>query len=123
MITYSFNTKSNLLYVTFDEIITFAEIIDYLNEFRELDNLPLDLKLFYDVRKANFDFKLEDVATISKHAELVTEKYNTVKTVFLVDKPKHTALSQVFTETETKEKTTRKYFSTEEAAIKWLDSE
>lgn len=119
MISYSLK-DSGIFYVNFSETVSLEDIKAYLLEFEKLDNLPKDFLSLYDLRGANMQLKAEDIICISKVTEKVTASYKSVKTAFLVDKPKLTAYSFLFSVDHNSEKTTRQVFSTETAALKWL---
>lgn len=124
MISYTFDSSDNIFYVKVEGEISLDEILNFLIDFKKIKNLPLDLKLFYDIRKANFKMGINDIPELAKKTKISTENYRTIKTVFLVDKPRHTALAQVFTASnnEKNSKTKRMFYSTEDAALKWLNS-
>ena len=120
MITYSLK-ESGIFYVNFSETVLPEDIKTYLLEFEQLKNLPSDFVSLYDLRGANLLLDSEDIAAISKLTEKATTDYKSVKTAFLVDKPKLTAYSFLFSVDHNSEKTTRLVFSNKEEAIKWLN--
>ena len=119
MITYPLK-DSSIFWVDFSETVLPEDIKKYLLEFEHLKNLPSHFISLYDLRGANLLLDSEDIAAISNLSEKVTAKYKSVKTAFLVDKPKLTAYSFLFSVDHNSEKTTRLVFSNEEEAIKWL---
>ena len=120
MITYSY--KNGIFEVKLSGKIDFEEIINYLKDFTEIENLPSDLQLLYDLENVEFGFTMAEIKMISHAAELSTKNYKSVKTAFIVNKPKVTAYSSLFSESVLDKRTTRKIFSSREAALKWLDS-
>lgn len=120
MIKYTFN-DSGIFYVSFIDMVSLNDIEVYLSEFERLDYLPGDVLLLYDLREAQLNLKFKDIFHISKIAKKVTSTYTSVRTAFLVNKPKLTAYSLLFTRDLVPAKTVRRVFSTEEAALKWLN--
>jgi len=119
MISYSLK-DSGIFYVNFSETVSLEDVKTYLLEFEKLDNLPKNLLSLYDLRGANMHLKAEDIFCISNLTEKVTTSYKSIKTAFLVNKPKLTAYSFLFSVDHNSEITTRQVFSTEKAAFKWL---
>lgn len=120
MITYSF--VDGILHVTFSGDVNYQDIINYLNEFSELEFLPQNLLLLYNAQNVDFKFKPEEVESISQKAEAATEKYKSVKTVFLVDEPKLAVYSILFSRMPVDQKTSRNIFATKNSALRWLNS-
>lgn len=118
MITYSF--ENSIFQVQLKGDIRFKDIINYLKDFGELEHLPQDILLLYDLDRIETDFSLSEIRMISHLAELSTKKYNSVKTAIVVNDPKLTAFSSLFSESVKGKKTIRKIFSGKNTAIKWL---
>ena len=115
-------SDSGIFKVTFSGTVTAEDITKYLLEFESLNNLPQAFLSLYDLRDANMDLKIIDILSISKLTKKVTSSYETVRTAFLVNKPNLTAYSILFTRESSHKKSVRRVFSTEEAAIKWLNN-
>ena len=122
MITYSLK-DTGVFYVDFSGTVLLKDIEDYLNTFETLENLPLDFLSLYDLRGAHMQMNSEDIQFISALTQQVTRKYRSVKTAFLVDKPKLTAYTLLFSVDHDLEKTTRQVFSNERNAIEWLQND
>lgn len=121
MITYSL-LDSGIFYVNFADTVSLKDIENYLYEFEKLDYLTPDFLSLYDLRGANLELDSEDIQSISKLTEKVTADFRSVKTAFLVDKPKLTAYSFLFSVDHDLEKTTRQVFSNENTALDWLQN-
>jgi hypothetical protein len=119
MINYSLK-DNGIFYVTFSGSVSVEDISKFLSEFEKLSNLPKDLLALYDLREVDLVLKVSDLTAISELTIKITAPYKTVKTAFLTDKPNLTAYSILFTEELVSEKTMRKVFSTEAAALNWL---
>jgi len=118
MISYTFD--QNILFVTFNGNIKLEDIINYLKEFDKLDFLSEDLLLLYDLTNADINIAPTEIKIISQIADISTYDYNSTQTAFLVENPKITAYSTLFSNLAENSKTQRKIFSTKEAALKWL---
>jgi hypothetical protein len=119
MITHSFDKE--IYKVIYSGIVSFDEIIKFLHEFSRIENLPKKLSLLHDLRDADLKIAPNEIKKMSQAAEESTKKYTSVKTAFLVNDPRVTAYSTLFSNHSVEKRTQRKTFSTIEAAIKWLN--
>lgn len=122
MITYTFKDPG-YFYVLLEKIVSYEDIISYLIDFAKIDYLPLDLCVLYNMEKVKLDIQIEEISEISDLAAKVTSKYKSVKTALVVSNPDVTVYSILFQSNTKPQKTKRKTFSTEEAAINWLTEE
>lgn len=120
MISYAI--IDNVFHVSLSETIELNDFLSFLKEFSEIENLPKDLKVFYDLRSANVNLHLDDINQLSEIAESKTLNYKSVKTAFVVEDPKVTAYAMLFSWLPSNDRITRKQFSTKDAALKWLHS-
>lgn len=116
----SYILDQNILVISFIGKINNDDIFNYLHEFSSIADLPSNLLLLYDLLNAELEVAPSDIKKISTIADSSTKKYQSVKTAFLVNDPKLTAYSTLFTNLANPNKTQRKIFSTKEAALKWL---
>ncbi len=121
MISYNFN--DDILHVTIDGKITINDLFSFLDDFSKIENMPAHLKVFYDLRAATLDLKLEEISLLSKAAEEKTLVYKSVKTAFCVEDPKITAYAMLFSWLPDNTRIKREQFSTPKAALAWLDSD
>lgn len=119
MITHSFD--KDIYKVIYSGIVSFEEIIQFLNEFSRIENLPKKLSILHDLRDADFKFAPSELKKISQAGEESTIKYSSVKIALLVNDPKITAYSTLFSNHSVEKRTQRNTFSTMEAALKWLN--
>jgi len=120
---YSYHIgEKDLFVINFVGDTNLDDIINYLNEFKEINYLTNDIKLLYDFSDANLDLKAADVKIIADLADKVTHKYTSVKTAFVVEKPLITAYSYMFSSMNETSQKERKVFSTIIAAEDWLMS-
>lgn len=122
MISYTLK-ENGIFWVTIAGSIELIDIINYLKDFKKFDFLPLDLRLFYDLREANLKLTAEDIATISVLAGKSTIDYTSIRTAFFVKEVHATAYAYLFAEQPGNTKGVRKVFSTIKAALRWLNSE
>ena len=119
MIFHELN-KEGILYIVLTDKVNKEDILNFLKEFQSFDHLPEDVKLLYNFQKAEIDLAADQLKEIAELADIVTEKYQSVKTAFLVDEPVVTAYSYLFSRMDQKENRERKVFSTHIAAEEWL---
>ncbi|MCU4156750.1 hypothetical protein J1N10_12240 [Carboxylicivirga sp. A043] len=121
MTSYAF--INNILHVSIEGPATIYDLYDFLDELGNLHSLPENLKVFYDLRNASIDLRLDEINLLSKRAEEKTLHCNSVKTAFCVKDPKITAYAMLFSWLPENSKINRKQFSTKEAAFEWLNNE
>ena len=119
MIEYSLE-ESGIFVIRFVGEIGIEEIKEYLKKFKNISNLPKEIKILYDLSDAEMTLSKKDIQTLNNLSILVTQKYDSVKAAFVVNKPNITAYSLMFSEKAPSSKTIRKVFSTEIAARDWL---
>jgi len=118
MISYTFS--QDILTITFCDVINLDGIKNYLKEFDSLEYLPEKLLLLYDLSNADLQIAPGEIKEISEIANISTQAYTSTKTAFLVNDPKITAYTTLFSNFVSNSKTQRKIFSTKEAALNWL---
>ncbi len=121
MTSYAF--INNILHVAIEGPTTIADLLEFLDDFGSMEELPSDLKLFYDLRNAQLDLKLEEISTLSEKAMEKTAGYTSVKTAFCVKDPKITAYTMLFSWLPKTTRVTREQFSTKKAALEWLNAD
>ena len=112
--------EEQIYIVAFTEKVDFKEVSEFIKEFYSIKSLPNELYVLYDLRTADFKFTFNEIRLISKIAENSTKRYKKIKTAILVQNPKLTAYTMLFSIQSVGRKTQRKIFSTKDAAIKWL---
>lgn len=112
--------ENGIFYVKFIGKTSFVDVKNYLEKFKHIDALPLDIKLLYDFQDGEIDLIEDDLINIAKLADVATEKYNSVRTAFLTARPDTTAFSFLFSQLRHSPKNQRNVFSTYEAAMNWL---
>ncbi|WP_430809446.1 MULTISPECIES: hypothetical protein [unclassified Carboxylicivirga] len=121
MISYAF--IDNILHVSIEGPATLYDLYDFLDELGSMQSLPDELKVFYDLRHASIDLRLDEIHLLSKKAEEKTMHCKSVKTAFCVQDPKITAYAMLFSWLPENSVTKRHQFSTKEAAMQWLNDD
>jgi hypothetical protein len=121
MTSYAF--INNILHVSIEGPATITDLYDFLDDIGNLESLPKHLKVFYDLRNASIDLRLDEINILSKRAEEKTLQCESVRTAFCVKDPKITAYAMLFSWLPENSKITRKQFSTKEAAFEWLNND
>jgi len=103
-------------------LITSDDLYAFLEEFGSFEDLPEHLKIFYDLRKASIEIRLDEINLLSQMAEDKSQKFKSVKTAFCVEDPKITAYAMLFSWISNNPKVKREQFSTKAAALAWLNS-
>ena len=119
MISYAF--IDGILRVTPTGDIDYKDLVHFLRDFSTLEHLPEDLKVLYDLRQANVNLHLDDISKLSSLAEQLTKNVKTIKTAFVVEDPKATAYTMLYSWLPTTIRLKRENFSTEDAAVLWLN--
>jgi len=121
MISYAY--IDNILHVSLTKKVTLEDLVEFIHDFKNLENMPENLRIFYDLTEADLILHLDDISKLSKLAEAATGKFKAVKTAFYVTDPKVTAYTMLFSWLPENPITQRENFSTREAAMEWLIGE
>jgi len=121
MISYAY--IDNILHVSLTKKVTLKDLIEFIHDFKNLENMPEKLRIFYDLTEAELVLHLDDISKLSKLAEAATGKFKAVRTAFYVTDPKVTAYTMLFSWLPEDSLTKRENFSTREAAMEWLTAD
>nr|WP_321410616.1 hypothetical protein [uncultured Carboxylicivirga sp.] len=121
MITYAY--IDGILHVTPTKDIYFKDLVSFLEDFSQLDNLPANVKILYDLRDANVFLHLDEISKLSNLAEKMTLNVKNIRTAFVVEDPKATAYTMLYSWMPKTDRLKREHFSTEDAAVLWLHKE
>jgi hypothetical protein len=119
VITYKLE-KENLIRVDFEGQIVYNDISNWLNTFSKIPDLPPCMNFVYDLRKAVLLIDMIKLIQIAKKTEEVTNKYEKVRTVFLINESDVSTYSMLFSFLDVNGKTFRKVFTNEEKGMHWL---
>jgi len=116
----NYQKEGDIFVVTFSGAIPFDDIIAYLSDFSKIKHLPRNINILYNFTKADFDLDPVKIKIISDKAIEVTERYESIRTAFVISEPKVTAYTMLFSLLMPNEKSSREIFSTISAARDWL---
>jgi len=119
VISYKIN-DSGIIEVVFSGNVVYKDIVDWLNEFSQVPNLPQSVNLLYDLRNACLLIDMVKLIQITKKTEEATKKLDRVRTVFLINETEKTTYSTLLSFLDVNGKTTRKLFTNLEKATNWL---
>ncbi len=121
MITYKF--IKGTFHVSLTENIGFSDLVGFLKNLSKIEDLPSDLKVFYDLRQADVHLHLDEINKLSELSEKITSNLNSIKTAFIVEDPTVTAYTMLYSWLPNSDRLKREQFSTEFAALAWLNNE
>jgi len=119
VITYKLESE-NLMRVDFEGQIVYNDIVNWLNTFAKIEDLPSSMNFIYDLRKSVLLIDMIKLIQITKKTEEVTSKLDLVRTVFLINETDVSTYSMLFSFLDANGKTFRKVFTNEEKAMHWL---
>lgn len=111
------------MWVTFAGNINYHEILSWLEKFRSIPDLPLNMNFLYDLRNATLLIDMVKLIQITKKTEEATKKFERVRTAFIIEEADLETFSMMFSFLDTKEKTTRKVYTNLDKGIGWLLNE
>jgi hypothetical protein len=119
VISYNID-EDGIMQVVFAGDITYKDILEWLSEFSTIPDLPSKIYLIYDLRSANLHLDMVKLIQVAKRTEEATEKFEKVKTVFLIEENKVSTYSALFSFLNTQGRTSRKVFSDIDEALEWM---
>ncbi|RLD66422.1 MAG: hypothetical protein DRI95_06780 [Bacteroidetes bacterium] len=121
MIIVKFDSKKGTLHSKFEGKVTLKEIVDYIVATKENKSYPRVLKILTNATHADMVFSPEDLAIIVEENYKSLEKYEYIIDAIVISSPKETAFSVLYQELAKTKKYLFQVFSTDKAAIEWLD--
>ncbi|MCX6183176.1 MAG: STAS/SEC14 domain-containing protein [Bacteroidetes bacterium] len=122
MITYEYDEETQILKFHFLGKITAKDLYENADTIKQHERIPKDAKLLAYADKADFVFTPEELKQFGQYVASGERKFNTVKEAFIVARPKETALTYIFGKSSLQIAHFKfKTFSTEEAALNWLE--
>ncbi len=121
MIIVKFDSKKGTLHSKFEGKVTLKEIVDYIVATKENKSYPRVLKILTNATHADMVFSPEDLAVIVEENYKSLEKYEYIIDAIVISSPKETAFSVLYQELAKTKKYLFQVFSTDKAAIEWLD--
>ncbi len=122
MINTSFNSDTHIITSFLEGEITIHEILDYIDNFCFSVLSDQDILLLEDLTKAKFDFKPSEINLAISSLQDKVKGSPLIRVAFLSRNPKETAYSLIASRLLKNKGIYCKVFSTEEAAIHWLQT-
>ncbi|MCB4799049.1 hypothetical protein [Neotamlana laminarinivorans] len=122
MITSKFNEEINILETEFTGEVDSVSILLYLNEFKTNTTLPRTLKTLVKAEKVKFKFSVKDLKDFNAVKNQSLKQYNNVASAVVISNPIGAALCTMYGALANNESYKYKVFSTQEAALLWLNS-
>ncbi len=120
MIEHQFNEDLQILEVTYQDEVDFCDIIDFYNYISENKELPRNLKVLTDARKATYVFNFKKAAQVITTLKKSLQKYESLTYAFIHSKPKETAYSQLLAADKVHKNHFHRIFASREKALEWL---
>ncbi len=113
---------NGIFYLTIKDTIYYDAVICFFNEFLAIESAPEEFKVICDFRQAEIKLTKNEINIISRKADAIATRFKSVHTAILVDKPDLKAKAILFALNSIRSHSVRKIFSTDEAALNWLES-
>lgn len=123
MITRFFDQKQKIMLVEFSGEIKVENVIEHINILFTEYELPIDLRVLEDARKATYDMTIDENDQILEQVSKYVNQFNTIASAFLQDKPYETAINLDYQYLVPFSNMKYKVFTTKEAALNWLLSQ
>ncbi|MCF7808982.1 MAG: hypothetical protein K9M49_04290 [Candidatus Marinimicrobia bacterium] len=124
MIDSKFNAESGLLETRLHGPVSKSEVIDYVNSLRNEDNgYPNELKIITDATSAKLGFSRKELSDVIKTVNDHPGLYSSIKDAMIMSNPRATAYSMIVELFTKNSRYHVKIFSTQEAALKWLNGQ
>lgn len=121
MLFQKFDEDTGILYVNARGNIDFFEVIEFHNSVQKNKSLPRRLKILTDTRQSKFDFEIKYYDAISQVIGKLIKKYDIIKEAIITDPPYNSEIAFMFDDKTIYENYSFKVFTSEEAALKWLN--
>jgi len=122
MIHTVYNKKLKIVETQFNDCVSMHDIIDYLLSFKEQTNYPKHLRTLVDARGASFSFSYKALKLFNKAKVESLKHYTFVVSAVVINSPATAAISTMYGAIARNNKYRYKVFSTEKAALSWLQS-
>ena len=118
MISFSTN-KSGVFIIKYSGVVSYDDIISSMKEFQKLE-LKRDLRILNDTLDAEINISAEELDEIYEYTNIISEKFNSFKVAYVVNKPKNTVISYLLLSMNNIRKTYKKTFFSYKLAFNWL---
>ena len=120
MVDIKFNSKYQIFYVTFSNVIDLDDIKYYLKKIEGFNKSHDFLDLIHDMRKADYSLEIDDIEKVFTISEKVASQFSTVRVGSIHHNAHSTAISTLIRERIDIENIEYRVYSTLEAAFEWL---
>ena len=122
MYSIGFDENNKIIVATFSGSLNKIEPLKYIESLLAIKNLPENLKILQDFTNTNYDLNVGDLEDIAVQIKKHFERFKSIKVAAIHNKSAETAISIIFAKLLESENLNYLVFSTEEAAIKWLEN-
>ena len=122
MVKTTFNQQTNILESQFKGDVFLNEILDYIQATKENTTYPRKLKILTDAQHAAFKFNVNDLKSVVTENNKSLNNYQAIIDAIIIDSPETAALTVLYQELARNEKYHFNVFSTQEAAVNWLET-
>ena len=122
MVTYKFNSETNILETTFTGQVEVSDISEYIISISEDDSLPKGLRIYTNAKRARFmpSVSPSQLSKLVKANKVSLSKRDFIYDCFVVSGSIEMALGQMYREISRTKKYKFNIVSTEESALEWL---
>lgn len=120
MIDIKFNSKYQILYVTFSGAVDFDDLELYLHKIKGLNESHEFLDIIHDMREIEYKLLPEKIGEILNVAKNSISKYSFLRVASVHQNAHSTAISTIIRERMEIKNIEYKVYSTIEAALDWL---
>ena len=115
------DSKGSYFYRKLKPEISFSDMLDTLNYFKDCSNLPSNLRILEDSRDVKVAFSIKEIPDIMKDAIEIMKSYDLVKHAIVYNSALYTAYGLLAEKFVSNERYFLKVFSSMEAAKDWLE--
>ena len=123
MVISKFNSKTGILETIFEGMVSVNEMFDYILSIRKNPSLPTVLKIYSDATNARFEENVarRDLEKFLEENKITLAQKDFVYDAFVISGAFETALGMLYRELNKIENYKFEVFSTNEAALNWLN--
>ncbi len=122
MIKISYNDELGVLQTKTGGDLSIEEILGHYDEIRQNDTYPRDLKVMIDCRSTRLAVRLDDVTRIVEAAKSTIPRYKRLREAILITAPYETVVATLFEQNARFGNYNFRLFSSENAALQWLNA-
>jgi hypothetical protein len=121
MITSHINRDTGIIETTYEGKVTFGDIVNYINQLRNIEKFPKRLLILSDSVHGRFSFTSEEDQQIAGLVKQYAPLFEQIRDAIIIDDPRTTAYSVLYRNASAFIPNYEfEIFSTRQAAIDWL---